>query len=185
MASEPAGPDRIELRRVRPGELEEVARLTFAVYVDAGFVATESSYVRELLDSSSRARQAEIWVAVTSSAQGKESGRLLGSVTFCPLGSPYREVARGDEGEFRMLAVSPEARGRGLGRTLIELCLRRSRELGYAGVRMSTMDQMAGAQRLYELLGFARAPEDDWSPVPGVTLLVYALTLSRTLGRDA
>ena len=55
--------------------------------------------------------------------------------------------------------------------------MHRSRELGYAGVRMSTMDRMTSAHRVYERLGFARAPEDDWSPVPGVALLAYAAPL--------
>ena len=74
-----------------------------------------------------------------------------------------------------MLAVNPAARGRGVGQALVELCLRRSRELGYAGVRMSSMDRMTSAHRVYERLGFARAPDDDWSPEPGVTLLAYVL----------
>jgi hypothetical protein len=38
---------------------------------------------------------------------------------------------------------------------------------------MSSMDRMTPAHRLYERLGFTRAPEDDWSPVPGVQLLAY------------
>ena len=57
-----------------------------------------------------------------------------------------------------MLAVSPAARGRGVGRALVEHCLRRSRELGYAGIRMSSMDRMTSAHRVYERLGFVRAP---------------------------
>ncbi len=92
---------------------------------------------------------------------------MLGSVTFCVAGSPFREIARDDEGEFRMLAVNPAVRGRGVGQALVELCLQRSRELGYAGVRMSSMDRMTSAHRVYERLGFVRAPEDDWSPAPG------------------
>ena len=40
-----------------------------------------------------------------------------------------------------MLAVSPGARGRGVGQALVEQCLRRSRELGFVGVRMSSMDR--------------------------------------------
>ena len=98
-------------------------------------------------------------------------------MTFCPVGSAYREIGRDDEGEFRMLAVNPAARGRGVGRALVEHCLRRSRELGYAGIRMSSMDRMTSAHRVYERLGFVRAPQDDWSPVPGVNLLAYCASL--------
>ncbi len=161
----------MELRLVRPEELEEVGRLTTEVYLGEGYVEEGDGYVRELADTPRRAREAEVWVAV-------EEGRVLGSVTFCPVGSAYREIAHDGEGEFRMLAVCPSARGRGLGRELVQLCLRRSRELGYAGVRMSSMDRMASAHRVYEGLGFTRSPEGDWSPEPGVNLLAYATPLS-------
>jgi ribosomal protein S18 acetylase RimI-like enzyme len=169
-ASESGSGARLELHLVRPEELEDVGRLTTEVYIGEGYIEESDGYVLELVDTPRRAREAEVWVAV-------EDGTLLGSVTFCPTGSAYREIAHDDEGEFRMLAVSPSARGRGVGRELVAQCLRRSRELGYAGVRMSTMDRMTSAHSVYEALGFIRAPEDDWSPEPRVNLLAYAVRL--------
>jgi predicted N-acetyltransferase YhbS len=160
----------VEIRRARPDELAEVGRLTAEVYVGDGYLAEGDRYVAELVDTRRRAREAELLVAV-------EDGRVLGSVTFAPVGSAYREIGRDDEGEFRMLAVSPAARGRGIGRALVEHCVDRSRELGYAGVRMCSMDVMTGAHRVYERLGFTRAPEDDWRPEPDVLLLAYAARL--------
>ncbi len=161
----------MEIRRALPEELEEVGRLTAEVYVSDGYLAEGDGYVIELVDTPRRAREAEIWVAV-------DGGQVLGSVTFAPVGSAYREIGRDDEGEFRMLAVSPSARGHGIGRALVERCVQRSRELGYAGVRMSSMDVMTSAHRIYERLGFTRVPEDDWSPEPGVALLAYAARLA-------
>ena len=159
-----------DLRPVRAEELAAVGQLTADVYIGDGFVVESDGYVEKLADTARRAREAEVWVAV-------DGEQVLGSVTFVLPGSPYREIARDDEGEFRMLAVDPAARGRGVGQALVELCLRRSRELGYAGVRMSTMDRMTSAHRVYERLGFVRAPQDDWSPVPGVKLLAYCASL--------
>ena len=163
----------LDIHLVQPEELEDVGRLTTEVYVGEGYIDEGDGYVLELVDTPRRARGAEVWVAV-------EDGTVLGSVTFCPVGSAYREIARDDEGEFRMLAVSSAARGRGVGRELVALCVRRSRELGYAGIRMSTMDRMASAHRIYERLGFVRAPEDDWSPEPHVNLLAYAAAFDST-----
>ena len=37
------------------------------------------------------------------------------------------------------------------------------------------MAEMTDAHRVYGRLGFLRAPEDDWSPVPGVDLLAFRL----------
>jgi ribosomal protein S18 acetylase RimI-like enzyme len=157
-----------EIRRVRAEELPSVGKLTAAAYIGDGYVGATDGYVATLADTARRARESEVWVAV-------EGDRVVGSVTFVVPGSPYREIARDDEGEFRMLAVDPAARGHGVGRALVELCLRRSRELGYAGIRMSTMDRMDSAHRVYERLGFTRVPDDDWSPEPGVKLLAYGL----------
>ncbi len=158
------------IRRAEADELDVVGRLTVQAYLDDGFLAAGDRYVHRLADAATRASEAEVWVAVAD-------GEVLGSVTFCPIGSPWREVGREDEGEFRMLAVATSARGRGVGRALVEHCVARSRELGYAGIRMSTMDRMSSAHRVYERLGFTRAPEDDWSPEPGVALLAYAARL--------
>ena len=115
----------MEIRPVRAEELEEVGRLTAEVYVGDGFVEEGDGYVARLVDTLARSREAEVWVAV-------EDQQVLGTVTFCPVGSAYREIGRDGEGEFRMLAVSPAARGRGVGRALVELCLR---PLPRAGVR--------------------------------------------------
>ena len=42
---------------------------------------------------------------------------------------------------------------------------------------LSTDPGMRAAHRLYERFGFTRAPERDWSPVPGVDLIAFALNL--------
>jgi GNAT superfamily N-acetyltransferase len=167
----------LQVRQAREEELAEIGLLTGEVYVGEGYIATSDAYVHELADTVRRAAEAEVWVAVDDEGlPGEDQGQILGTVTFCPVGSPYREIGRDDEGEFRMLAVARHARGRGVGLALVQRCLDRSREHGYSGVRMSTMDRMTAAHRVYERLGFTRAPEDDWQPVPGVNLLAYTLT---------
>ncbi len=163
----------MQIRLARREELGEIGVLTGEVYVGEGYIATSDAYAHELADAARRAAEAELWVAVEDESV---PGRVLGSVTFCPVGSAYREIGHDDEGEFRMLAVAKQARGRGVGVALVRRCLDRSRELGYAGLRISTMDRMSAAHRVYERLGFTRSPEDDWQPVPGVNLLAYTLT---------
>jgi GNAT superfamily N-acetyltransferase len=162
----------VRIRLAQPEELLDVGRLTAEVYVGDGFMPASDDYVAVLADATRRAEATELWVAVDDE---QVPGQVLGTVTFCPVGSAYREIGRDDEGEFRMLAVSKQARGRGTGQALVQHCVERSRELGYAGVRMSTMDKMTSAHRVYERLGFVPAPEDDWEPVPGVRLLAYSL----------
>ena len=133
--------------------------------------AAESDYVVKLRDAAARDREAELWVAVSSEDE------VLGTVTICHEGSPWREIARGDEGEFRMLAVAPQAQGQGVGAALVGLCINRFREVGAPGIVLSTLPAMHAAHRLYERHGFERLPDRDWSPAPGVDLVAYYLDL--------
>lgn len=165
--SEPAG---FEIRLAGPADLHEVGRLTAEVYVGEGYIDPANGYVEQLNDGAGRAARSELWVAF-------DDRGLLGSVAFCPTGSRLREIGRDGEGEFRMLAVAREGRGRGVGRALVEACLSRSRELGYHAVRICSLEQMTDAHRLYGRLGFERAPEDDWSPLPGVRLIAFSVAL--------
>jgi hypothetical protein len=60
---------------------------------------------------------------------------------------------------------------------VVTACIDRARRDGARRLVLSTQDQSAAAHRMYERLGFARCPELDWTPVPGIDLLGYALPL--------
>jgi ribosomal protein S18 acetylase RimI-like enzyme len=159
----------ILIRPALGSEFDAVGHLTAESFIVGGHTARGGTYEPQLRDGRDRAARAELLVAVDPS-----SGALLGTVTFAPPGSPYANLAREDEAEFRMLAVSPEARGRGAGEALVRACLERAGELGLSRVVMSTQTDMVHAHRIYERLGFVRTPDRDWSPIPGLQLLTYA-----------
>ena len=158
----------VEIRPAVPAEYDAVGELTVEAYSHDGFVRGE--YAMTLRAAADRAAKAELWVAVDSSG-------LLGTVTYCPVGSIYREIGRDDEGEFRMLGVAGRARGLGIGTALTEHCISRTLELGQRRIVMSSAVYMTTAHRIYERLGFVRLPERDWSPIPGVDLYAFALDL--------
>jgi GNAT superfamily N-acetyltransferase len=81
--------------------------------------------------------------------------------------------------EVRLLAVAPEARGQGIGTALMEECIRRARGLGSPCLNLHTTDMMQVAMRMYERMGFVRAPELDFHPDPKVTVKAYRFDLSR------
>lgn len=159
------------IRPAEPRELETVGLLTLAAYTADGHLVPDDPYAGELLAADQRAEQADLVVAVA------HDGTVLGTVTFCLPGSPWAEISRPGEAEFRMLAVAPEARGRGVGEALAAWCVDRARERGCTAVALSSLDQMHTAHRLYQRLGFVRAPERDWQPMPGVRLIAYVLEL--------
>lgn len=160
----------LAIRLARDDDLEEVGRITVDAYRADGLLAHEADYERILADSRDRAEKAELWVAV----DGEE---LVGAVTFCKPGMPYAELAGDAEGEFRMLAVHPAGRRRGVARALVQKCVSRAQELGYDAVVLSTMPVSTGAHRLYEELGFERTPQRDWAPLPDLDLWAFRLML--------
>lgn len=160
----------VQIRLAEPADLDAVGRLTLTAYTHSGYLAEDDFYAAHLLDAAGRAAGAELLVAA-------RDGRLLGTVTYCPEGSRFREVARPGEGEFRMLAVHPDARRQGVAESLVSRCIERSRELGCAAVVLSSLPVQVEAHALYRRLGFRRTPERDWSPAPGVDLIGFHLDL--------
>lgn len=159
----------IEIRPVGPDELDKVGDLVMAAY--SALRPVRGAYEEEIRGVAERAAGADVLVAV-------DDGELLGTVTFVSgQGSYSREIAGDGEAEFRMLAVAPAAQGRGVGRALVEECLRRARAVGADRLVLSSGDWMTTAHRLYDGCGFRRTPERDWEPAPQVRLITYALDL--------
>jgi ribosomal protein S18 acetylase RimI-like enzyme len=155
----------VTIRLATPADFPAVAHLCTNAY--APFVGEDHAYMAELRDVAPRAAAAELLVAT-------DGLRILGTVTFVPNGGPLGEIATPAEAEFRMLAVDPAARAKGIGTALTQHILKASRERGKAGIVCSTRPDMHSAHRVYERLGFVRAPDRDWSPLPGIDLLAYA-----------
>ena len=152
-----------------PEDYAAIAELTVRVYVDGGLAP--SDYVPELADVAGRASRADLLVA------READGRIVGSVALV-LDGDFGEITASDaEAAFRMLVVEPAVRGQGVGELLVTTCLERARSAGKRRMVLSTDPRMTAAHRLYGRLGFGRLPERDWSPLPGVDLMVYARDL--------
>lgn len=82
-----------------------------------------------------------LWIA-------EDGGRVIGSVAMRLLGP--------DEAELKRMYLTPDSRGRGLGRRLLGLALGWAQEHGVNTVRLDTTQEMHAAQGLYESAGFTR-----------------------------
>jgi ribosomal protein S18 acetylase RimI-like enzyme len=95
-----------------------------------------------------------------------DKGRVVGGVVY--VAELARYGANGvvahehDASGFRLLAVDPTARGRGVGGALVLACLARAKLRGHRAVVLHTTRAMRTAWGLYERLGFRRAPELDF-----------------------
>jgi ribosomal protein S18 acetylase RimI-like enzyme len=167
----------VRVRDARPDELGAVREITLRAYEEFARVMEPSAWggLRSaVLGALDTELPAERIVA-------ERDGELLGSVMLFPAatdsyGDPAASAAWP---ELRLLAVTPEGRGRGVGRALVEECVRRARSAGAAALGLHTSRSMRVAIRLYESLGFRRVPEHDFQP-PGAELVTaYALPLDR------
>ncbi|HET6705751.1 GNAT family N-acetyltransferase [Amycolatopsis sp.] len=159
----------VEIRPPRPEEYAAAGEVTVLAYEADGHLADDVGYDATLRDVARRVEEAEVLVAVNGTEE------VVGTVTIVHPGSGYAEISRPGELEFRMLAVVPWARGRGIGEALIKAVFDRARALGLGKVVLSSVDRMHSAHRLYERLGFTRLAERDWRLFPHVTLIAYQI----------
>jgi GNAT superfamily N-acetyltransferase len=165
----------VEIREARTdAEVAAAGRVTVAANAefaptgpDDPFQTSWARYLAEMADAAARAAQGELLVAV-------EDGRVVGTVTLYL--APGSMQWRPDDAMFRLLAVDPAARGRGIGRALFQACLDRARAAGKRRMAVHTTDWMVTAKAMYEGAGFRREPEGDVR-LPGVAIIAYAADL--------
>lgn len=142
-----------------------------------------AGYLANVLDVESRATHAVVLVA-------EAGAEIVGTITV------YRDI--NEEGMptafppgtagIRATAVSPTARGQGIGTELVNAAIERARSLGSKTIALHTAGCMEAAMRLYERHGFRRAPEHDFrandffgaSAGPSLDALAFVLELDET-----
>ena len=104
-----------------------------------------------------------------------EEGEVVGFAVLAPVSARavYAGVAESS------VYVAPAAQGRGVGRALSVECIDRARARRARRVALHSTPWMQTAHRLYESLGFVRAPERDLQVSPDVLLLSFVLGLDR------
>lgn len=93
----------------------------------------------------------------------EEAGRYLACIAL-------RQFSDGI-GEIKRLYVVPAARGRGLGRVLVEHIIAAAAAIGYRSVLLDTLPFMKEAQALYSSLGFKPTTPYRFNPIEGSAFL--------------
>ncbi len=78
-------------------------------------------------------------------------GRVVGGGGIGPLDGGRRRTC-----ELRKMYFLKTARGKGMGRRLLALCLKNAKRSGYTRCYLETLKHMKAARRLYEKAGFVR-----------------------------
>ena len=142
----------IALREHRPGDLGWVVERHGALYAeeygwDERFEALVAGIVARFVKHFDAARE-RCWIA-------EIDGERVGAVLVV---KQSRSAA-----QLRLLIVEPAARGRGLGRRLVEECIAFARAKGYRRLVLWTQSNLAAARALYRRCGFRRVRKERHS----------------------
>jgi GNAT superfamily N-acetyltransferase len=166
--------EQLILREARSDELDDISLLirdAYQQYENSLPPEAWKSYVEDMMDVRGRLSESQLIVAETD-------GQLAGAVTlYLEAEHSIQEGWPSGWAGIRLLAVRPAYRGRGIGRALMEECIRRCRNQGIVTIGLHTTEIMEVARRMYESMGFVRVPEFDFHPTPGVVVMAYRLDL--------
>ena len=115
---------------------------------DTSFEALVARIVADYAADHDPAREGA-WIA-------ERAGRRVGCV-FCVRS---RDATDDETAQLRILLVTPEGRGLGLGRALVDRCTGFARAAGYRRVVLWTNDPLAAARRIYLERGFRLVDEE-------------------------
>lgn len=140
LANEPPG---VRLRPHRPGDMGWIVARHGALYAreygwGARFEALVADVVAEFLRNFDAKRE-RCWIA---EAAGE------------PVGSVFVVKKNRTTAQLRLLLIEPHARGRGLGRRLVEECVAFARRRGYRKLILWTHENLTTARAIYAKLGF-------------------------------
>lgn len=143
----PGGP--VILRDPVPGDLGWIVHRQARLYAqEYGWDWTFEGLVADIAGRFVQGFQPQrerCWVA-------EQDGSLIGAV--------FVVQADGHTAQLRMLYVEPAARGLGLGRRLVDECIRFAQSAGYRRMVLWTNDVLTAARRIYEATGFVLEREE-------------------------
>ena len=143
----------VTILRATREDLDAVASVLAVAFAEYRPLYTEGGYARTTPSSREldlRFDEGPVWVAVVG-------GVIIGTLSA---------VVQDDALHLRSMAILPNARGQGLGRSLLREAEAFARSAGVRCLTLSTTPFLDRAIALYEAYGFRRSGDDDLSGTP-------------------
>jgi GNAT superfamily N-acetyltransferase len=153
------------VRNAKPEEFPQIAELMIQVYSQLEGFPKESdqpNYYRMLANVGSLTSTPGTELLIAVSAEEKIAGAVVYFADmkyYCSGGMAIHE--RNASG-FRLLAVDPTERGKGIGKLLTAACIQKARGNRSLQLIIHTTMAMQTAWKMYEQLGFKRSEDLDF-----------------------
>ena len=137
--------NNIVIREITPADNEEIAIVIRKVLIEFGVPKVGTAYADKVLDSMYETydKPTSVYFVVD------DNGKLIGGAGIAQLDNYDGNVC-----ELQKMYFLPEARGIGMGRKMMDLCLQQAKSLGFEKCYLETLPYMEDARKLYAKVGF-------------------------------
>lgn len=135
----------IIIREIQPQDNPQIAAVIREVFITDGYPKTGTAFADQQLDFMFETydKPRAVYFVV------EENGKIVGGAGIAQLDHSKENIS-----ELQKMYFLQQARGKGIGRKMIQKCLDQATELGYEKCYLETLPEMETAQHLYKKAGF-------------------------------
>ncbi|MHA6249343.1 GNAT family N-acetyltransferase [Pontibacter sp. CAU 1760] len=155
----------LTIREARPDEFQQIGELMVNVYAQLeGFPKPDDqpNYYKLLANIGSLTENPVTHLLVAVSPEGSITGAVVYIGDMQYYGSGGTATQEKNAAGFRLLAVDPDTRGNGVGKLLINECIRRAQADNQSQLIIHSTKAMQIAWGMYEKIGFTRSEDLDF-----------------------
>lgn len=139
-------------RTARPEEREQIVKIVETILAEYGYAPDYETSESDIVDLEKTYLDSNGTFEVVVDPEGF----VCGTAAVQPISD--------DTCKLRKMYLTPQIRGRGLGRKLLAHVVDRARQLGFAKMTLETTSRMKEALILYDRFGFKRVENQACSP---------------------